>query len=126
MIINGNLNLSESTIESLGQLKEVNGNVYLEGCIKLKSLENLKKVTGNLIVNYSYYLETLGNLETVDGHLDLRVCRNLKSLGKLKEIGGRIFLSGRNLSENYIHKNYRKLLFKCNWKYTDSAENFKI
>ena len=44
MIINGNLDLRKSLIESLGELTEVNGNLQLENCHQLKSLGKLKKL----------------------------------------------------------------------------------
>jgi hypothetical protein len=85
MIINGNLNLSNSTIESLVELKEVRGNLELWDCYNLKSLGNLEKVNGNLYLNNCRNLKDLGNLKEI-GELVLVGCENLKSPGKLKSL----------------------------------------
>ena len=67
MIINGNLNLKSSSIQSLGKISIVTGNLYLHNCSSLISL---------------------GNLKVVKGDLYLWDCLNLKDLGKLEKVGG--------------------------------------
>ena len=51
MIIKGELNLGESSIESLGELTEVKGDLYLRDCVNLKNLGNLKTVGGDLYLS---------------------------------------------------------------------------
>lgn len=65
MIINGNLNLANSKIQSLGNLRKV------EGLLDLTDCENL---------------EDLGDLEEIGEQLILTGCKNLKSPGKLKNL----------------------------------------
>ena len=65
MIINGNLNLANSKIQSLGNLRKV------EGLLDLTDCENL---------------EDLGDLEEIGEQLILTSCKNLKSPGKLKNL----------------------------------------
>lgn len=69
MVINGDLNLKNSSIESLGKLKKINAGGLL---IEFNNCKNLKD---------------LGNLEQIDcGMFEIINCHNLKDLGKLKKI----------------------------------------
>ena len=85
MIINGNLYLKETNVESLGELTEVNGRLSLFNCESLKDLGKLKTVNGLLDLRFCYELVSLGNLEYCRG-IRLFGCENLKDLGKLKII----------------------------------------
>jgi hypothetical protein len=62
-----NLNLTDSPIESLGNLQSVGGNLYLR-YTPIKSLGNLQYVGGNLDL-YNTPIESLGNLQSVGGYL---------------------------------------------------------
>ena len=102
MIIKGNLNLSYSSIKSLGEITEVKGNLDLQGS-SIKSLGKLIKVTGDL---------------------NLCDCENLKDFGKLKQIGindddddATIWLDGSGITENYVWNNKRWLRPNCDWNY---------
>jgi hypothetical protein len=79
------LQLSDTPIKSLGNLRHVDGILYLEDTI-VKSLGKLESVTSSLIVNYSP-LESLGDLRTVGGDLRL-IATNIKDFGKLESVGG--------------------------------------
>ena len=112
MIIKGNLDLRRSSIESLGELTEVNGKLQLENCHQLKSLGKLKKIKKNLSLNDE--IETLGDLEEVGEDLLLQRCGNLKDLGKLKQV--RILkLKNSGITKEYIIKEKSFLLDKCDW-----------
>ncbi len=102
MIINGSLNLKNTSIESLDEIEKVlcskvlfDGELQsitstalnLEKCIYLKDLGNLKEVIGSLYLSDCVSLKTLSNLEKVDEFLNLINCESLNSLGNLKEIG---------------------------------------
>ncbi len=94
MIINGNLYLDESSIESLGDIKEVKGNLILWKCYNLKDLGNLKHIKGDLI-NFMF-------------------TKKLQSLGKLERFDGkRILLFGSNITLQYIEEEKPFLLDKC-------------
>lgn len=85
MIINDNLILRDSTIESLGELEKVNGKLSLYNCSDLKDLGNLKTVNGLLDIRFCSSIISLKNLEYCR---DIRLmgCENLKDLGKLRII----------------------------------------
>jgi hypothetical protein len=83
--VDGNLNLQNSGIESLGNLVGVEGNLNLYKS-KIESLENLEFVGGYLVLNSSN-IKSLGNLEYVGGNLHSDSSR-IESLGNLKYVGG--------------------------------------
>jgi hypothetical protein len=85
MIINGDLYLKETNVESLGELTNVNGRLSLWNCKNLKDLGKLKTVNGLLDLRFCPELITLGNLEYCR-NIRLFGCENLKDLGKLKII----------------------------------------
>ena len=114
MIIEGNLDLRKSSIESLGELTGVNGKLQLENCHQLKSLGKLKKIKKNLSLNDE--IETLGDLEEVCEDLLLQRCGNLKDLGKLKTVNGTIYLKGSGITKKYIEEEKPFLLDKCKWE----------
>lgn len=91
--INGHLDLHDSIIESLGDLKEITGDFCIFSdnvCSNLKSLEQLENIGGNLILKNSN-IENLGALKRVGGLLNLRDT-NVTNLGKLEYIGGDLYL----------------------------------
>ena len=65
-----NLDLSNSPIESLGNLQSVGGSLYLRNT-PIKSLDNLQSVGGYLNLSNTP-IESLGNLMSVGGYLDLK------------------------------------------------------
>ena len=67
--ITGDLDLSDTLIESLGNLTSVGGYLYLS-YTPIKSLGNLTSVGGSLYLTSSS-IESLGNLTTVGGSLFL-------------------------------------------------------
>jgi hypothetical protein len=94
MIIKGNLYLDESSIESLGNIKEIKGNLILWKCYNLKDLGNLEIIRGDLI--------------------NLMFTKKLQSLGKLKRFDGkRILLYASNITPKYIEEEKPFLLDKC-------------
>jgi len=64
----GDLKLAWLSIESLGDLQFVNGDLVLWDCKNIKTLGKLKKVGGNLILSESS-IESLGELEYIGGDL---------------------------------------------------------
>jgi hypothetical protein len=62
--VEGELKLEFSTINLLGKLEFVEGNLILYYCENIKTLGNLKKVKGDLLLSYSS-IESLGDLEFV-------------------------------------------------------------
>ena len=91
--INGFLGISDSTIESLGELKEITGNFWTSFhsvYSPLNSLHNLEKIGGDANFRYSNITD-LGNLKYVGGKLSLRDTK-IKTLGKLEYVGGDLFL----------------------------------
>lgn len=116
IINNGSLDLSFSSIESLGNLKEVRGTAkYLKlmNCKKLISFGKLKKVTFYINAWGCENLTSIGDLEEV-GSLNLTNCINLKDLKNLK-IAKELILKGSGITEEYIRKQKPYLLSKCRW-----------
>ncbi len=131
MIINGDLILKRSSIESLGKLKEVNGELDLWNCKNLvdlgdlervvgtitaeetniTSLGKLKIVRGNVFLINCVNLTSLGNLQIVYGYLNLYGCKNLKDFGKLKAVIGKISIGQSGITNDYIFKNKKEYLF---------------
>ena len=95
--VNGNLNLELTDIISLGNLKSVNGNLDLIRCENLTSLGNLQTVNRDLTLRFTN-ITSLGNLQSVGGYLDLIRCVNLTSLGNLKSVGGYLSLYKTNVT----------------------------
>ena len=83
----GDLDLSYSQIETLG---------------------NLVRVEGNLDLTHTD-IETLGNLEYVGGDLDL-AHSNVESLGNLKYVGSHLYLLYTLLSEKYTEEEIRDMV----------------
>jgi hypothetical protein len=106
--VDGELNLIKcSNIKTLGKLKKVDGDLRL-GKSSIQVLGNLKKVDGNLWLNNSS-IESLSNLEEVGRFFSLYNCKNIKTLGKLKRVGFSLDLglsSIESLGElEYVGKN---------------------
>jgi len=82
----GNLNLGNNkTLEDLGSLEFVENILYLHNT-NIKSLGSIKYVGGDLILRNSD-AESLGNLESVGGYFNLKNSY-INSLGNLKSVGG--------------------------------------
>lgn len=98
--VSGFLGIIDSSIKSLGSLKEVTGDFYISSTTvysNIKSFENLEFVGGDLGLRYSN-IEDLGSLKIVGGKLSLRDTP-IKSLGSLKYVGGDLYLPKRLESE---------------------------
>jgi hypothetical protein len=87
--VEGDLNLSWSSIELLGELEYVIGNFSLFECRNIKTLGKLKKVEGELFLEYSS-IESLGELEFVGGNLRIINTNIPPSEINKVEVGGRI------------------------------------
>ena len=89
MIINGDLNLNNSSIESLGNLKKVKGDLLLWNCKNLISL---------------------GDLEEVDEEfINITYCKKLKDLGKLKlNKDLKIYYKRSGITKKIINKKYKE------------------
>ena len=105
--ISGNLDLVDSKIESLGNLKSVGGSLVLYNS-QIKSLGNLESVGGTLNLRDSS-IKSLGNLKSVSGNLYLR-STPIKSLGNLKSVGGGLFLRETPISEKYTKEEIRLMV----------------
>lgn len=89
MIINGNLVLSNSNIESLGNLKEVKENLFLKGCTNLKDLgklEKAKNITLGLCPNLKSFPVNLKLEAIYDFDNDFKILSNWKSFDTLQEL----------------------------------------
>jgi len=84
----------KETLVSLGNLKEVERHLYLNGCTSLTTLGKLKTVRGYLDIRGCTGLTTLGNIKTVGWSLDLEGCSSLKTLGNLETVGGWLDIRG--------------------------------
>lgn len=131
MIINWDLNIRKSTLETLCNVKIVNGELDLWNCKNLvdlgdlervvgtitaeetniTSLGKLKIVRGNVFLINCVNLTSLGNLQIVYGYLNLYGCKNLKDFGKLKAVIGKISIGQSGITNDYIFKNKKEYLF---------------
>ena len=94
-IIMGDLDLrNNKTIESLGNLQSVGGDLALSFS-KIKSLGDLQSVGGDLNL-YNSNIESLGNLVSVGGDLFL-YDTNITSLEKLESVGGNLDLAASKI-----------------------------
>ena len=94
-VITGNLDLSNSVIDFLGNLQSVEGDFNLYET-KIDSLENLQSVGGFLNL-YDSEIQSLGTLKSVGGDLVLRNTPLSKMVTKEEirnqvEIGGDLYL----------------------------------
>lgn len=94
--IDGFLGISDSDIESLGDLTEITGDFWTSFYTvfsPLKSLGRLEKIGGDASFRYSN-LSDLGNLKYVGGKLSLRDTP-ISNLGQLQFVGGDLYLPKR-------------------------------
>jgi hypothetical protein len=105
--IGGNLLLSRSKIETLGNLVRVEGNLNLYYS-DVKSLGDLEYVGGWVDLTLSN-TESLGNLEYVGNHLNISRT-NIESLGNLEYVGGHLDIYKTPLSMKYTVKQIRRLI----------------
>jgi len=94
--IDGFLGISDSDIESLGDLTEITGDFWTSFHTvfsPLKSLGRLEKIGGDASFRYSN-LSDLGNLKYVGGKLSLRDTP-VSNLGQLEFVGGDLYLPKR-------------------------------
>jgi hypothetical protein len=85
--VDGDLSLYSTAIESLGELKEVNGYMDLGNCENIKTLGKLKRVEGGLSL-WSSSVESLGELEFVGKELLLKYTNiTISELYKVKVLG---------------------------------------
>ena len=106
--IGGDLLLSRSKIETLGNLVRVEGNLDLYGNESFQSLGNLEYVGGNLDLRLSD-IKSLGNLEYVGNHLNISRT-NIESLGNLEYVGGHLDIYKTPLSEKYTEEQIRNMV----------------
>jgi hypothetical protein len=96
--IDGDLDLRDGRIESLGNLTSVGGYLILFNT-PIKSLGKLTSVGGGLYLDYSP-IESLGNLTSV-GNTLLLSQTPIESLGNLKWVGGNLVLRDTPISKTY-------------------------
>jgi len=95
-IIKGSLGISDSSLESLGDLIEITEDFWMSSHTvysRMTSLGQLQKVGGDLSLRYSN-IEDLGDLQEVGGKLSLRDTP-IEDLGALKYVGGDLYLPKR-------------------------------
>jgi hypothetical protein len=102
--IDGDLDLKDTPIESLGNLTSVGGYLDLR-YTPIKSLGNLTSVGGSLYLNETQ-IKSLGNLTSVRGILYL-TRSSIESFGNLKSVGGNLYLIHTPISENYTEEEIR-------------------
>jgi hypothetical protein len=112
--VGGDVNLQETPLESLGNLQSVGGELNLNGA-SIKSLGDLKTVGDDLDLRYTR-ITTLDNLESVGGDLTLTLSP-IKKLNDLKYVGGNIDIRGTPLGEFFkgqfpyeVLKEFRKYI----------------
>ena len=74
----------------------------------IESLENLTSVGGDLDL-YNTPIESLGNLQSVGGFLDLQGTY-IESLGNLQSVGGDLYLYETPISEKYSEEEIRQMV----------------
>jgi len=107
LIVNGDLNLYGTPIQSLGNLQKVGGGLNLYET-PIQSLGNLKTVERYLDLRETP-IQSLGNLKTVGGNLNLYETP-IQSLGNLKTVGGGLWLKGTPLSKKYSEEEIRQIV----------------
>jgi len=94
--INGFLGISDSSLESLGDLKEITGDFWMSFHTvfsRLTSLGKVEKIGGEVSLRYSNIID-LGTLKEVGGKLSLRDTA-IENLGSLTYVGGDLYLPKR-------------------------------
>jgi hypothetical protein len=105
--MNGDIDLRESNITTLGGLVEVGGNLNVYNSKNLQSLGELRSVGGYLNLMDCKNLQSLGNLESVGGYLNLVKCQNLQSLGNLESVGGDLYLDNNLIAKTMTNDEIR-------------------
>ena len=105
--IGGNLLLSRSKIQTLGNLVRVEGNLNLYYS-DVKSLGDLEYVGGWVDLTLSN-TESLGNLEYVGNHLNISRT-NIESFGNLEYVGGHLDIYKTPLSKKYTEEQIRRMV----------------
>jgi hypothetical protein len=105
--IGGDLDLENTSIESLGNLTSVGGSLLLGGT-PIESLGNLTSVGGYLDLRETP-IESLGNLHSVGGWLALEKTP-IVSLGNLTSVGNSLLLIRTPLSEKYTEEEIRQMV----------------
>jgi len=97
--VKGDLDLSETSIESLPNGLVIGGNLILSSCEGLRSLPEGLKVGGYLDLSYSLHLGLLPNGLVVGGDLVLSGCESLDSLPEGLKVGGELHLDKSDVYE---------------------------
>jgi hypothetical protein len=105
--VGGDLILIENDIESLGNLQSVGGNLDLYES-EIESLGGLRSVGGSLDLANTE-IKSLGNLRSVGGNLYLTYSE-IKSLGNLRSVGGDLFLRDTPISKKYSEEEIRQMV----------------
>ena len=108
-IFDDDLDLTDTDITSLGNLKSVNGYLDLSVCKNLTSLGNLQSVNGLLELSGCKNLTSLGNLQSVGGDLGSSYTE-ITSLGNLKSVGGDLYLRNTPISKKYSEEEIRRMV----------------
>jgi hypothetical protein len=107
MSVGGDLDLYRTNIKSLGNLVSVGGDLDLRET-NIEFLENLMSVGGDLDL-FGSDIKSLGNLMSVGGSLDL-YDTNIESLGNLVSVGGFLDLRETQLSKKYSKKEIKNMI----------------
>jgi hypothetical protein len=99
----GDLDLDLSSVEDLGDLTEIYGDLKLFNC-KVSTLKNLEYIQKSLMLNYSN-IEDLGRLKEVGKSL-YTYKSILTNLGSLEKIGDTLFLQESNNLKTIISLKY--------------------
>lgn len=94
--VDGEIDLEDSILFSFGDLEVVDGDLYMPGC-KVNSLSKLREVTGYLDANKST-LKYLGELTNVGNMCSFRGTK-IKTLNKLQTVGGFLDLRETSLED---------------------------
>jgi hypothetical protein len=103
-----NLYLKDTPIQSLPNGLEVVGDLYLEDCKNLKSLPNDLKVGGSLDLSGTS-IQPLPDGLKVGGSLDLRGTP-IQSLPDGLKVGGNLYLKNTPISKKYTEEEIRKMV----------------
>lgn len=81
--VNRSLDFDDTNVKSLGNLRSVDGTVYIRRT-EITSLGNLERVRGFLDISFSK-ITSLGNLKRINVSIDIRGT-SIMSLGKLQHV----------------------------------------
>ena len=105
--IEGDLDLSDTKIQYLGNLTSVGGDLFLINS-KIKSIGNLTSVGGGLDLSNTK-IKSIGNLNSVGGDLIL-IYSTIESFGNLISVGGYLGLNETPLSNMYTEEEIRNMV----------------